>query len=137
MNKRNSAYNIKIYMYVCMIHGAFAIYLVSNRSGQQIAILISTISRYTGPTQCRHTPQVSSHFLLQRMVALELGVHMDPAVNPAEEVSRKGAGLAIARHHHEAERLAQALIHKQHLATLLNAQVGCISTLLMMHPRNN
>ena len=32
---------------------------------------------------------------------MEPGVHMDPAVNPAEEVSRKGAGLAIAQHHHE------------------------------------
>ena len=51
-------------------------------------------------------------------------MYMDPAVNPAEEVSREGAGLAIAQHHHEAERLVQALIHKQHLATLLNAQVG-------------
>ena len=67
---------------------------------------------------------------------MEPGVHMDPAVNPAEEVSRKGAGLAIAQHHHEGGRTVQALIQKQHLATLLNAQVGCISTLLM-YPRNN
>ena len=63
-------------------------------------------------------------------------MHMDHAVNPAEEVSREGAGLAIAQHHHEAESLAQALIHKQRLATLINAQVGCISSLLM-YPGNN
>ena len=67
---------------------------------------------------------------------MEPGVHMDPAVNPAEEVSREEAGLAIAQHHHEVERLVQAPINKQRLATLLNAQVGCISSLLM-YPENN
>ena len=60
---------------------------------------------------------------------MEPGVHTDPAVNPAEEVSRKGAGLAIAQHHHEVERIVQAQNHRQHLATLLNAQVGCFSSL--------
>ena len=64
------------------------------------------------------------------MVDMELGVNMDPAVNLVEEVSREGAGCAIIQHHQEAEKIVQALIHKQPLVTLLNAQVGCTSSLL-------
>ena len=61
---------------------------------------------------------------------MELGVNMDPAANLVEEVSREGAGLAIIQHHQEAEKIVQALIHKQHLVTLSNAQVGRISSFL-------